>query len=129
VSIEISTHGMGMDIRRVEDRFFIEIDFYGKLRHEDYEVMIPVIERALEAKGEREFDLLVDMRDFEGWTFEAAIDDMRFGLSFKDSFDAMAVVGDREWEELSVKLMNHLCRGELRFFEDYDEALRWLLQR
>jgi len=127
MSIEISTKGIGIEIKSISDKFFVEIDIYGKLTHTDYEVMIPVIEHAIKASANRELDILVDMRDFEGWELEAMIDDIKFGLEIKDSFDKMAIVGDKSWEEWSVKAMSHLAKGDIRYFEDYDEAMRWLL--
>jgi len=127
MSIEINTRGVGITIKAEGDREFVEIVLSGKLHHRDYQVMIPVIERAIEAAAGKELDLLVDMRNFEGWSFEAALDDMKFGLKIKDAFDKMAVVGDKKWEEISVKLFDHLSRGEIRFFEEYYAALDWLL--
>ena len=127
MSIEISTRGVGISINNFNDKEFIEIDIYGKLEHKDYEVMAPVIERAVESAGERGLVALADMRDFEGWSIEAAIDDMKLGMQIKDSFEKFAVVGDKKWEEISVSLMNRLCKGEMRYFEDYDKALSWLM--
>ena len=127
MSIEISTRGIGITIKAEGDREFVEIVLYGKLHHRDYEVMIPVIERAIEAAGERKPDLLVDMRAFEGWSFEAALDDLKFGLKIRNAFHRMAVVGDKKWEEISVELFDHFSEGEMRFFEDYYAALDWLL--
>jgi len=128
MSIEISSHGVGIRILQTGKKEIAEIRVHGRLTHEDYRVMIPVIERTLEAAAGRELDLLVDMRAFGGWTFEAAFDDMRFGMKIRNAFDKMAVVGDKKWEEISTKLMNHLSRGEMRFFTDYDEALRWVAE-
>lgn len=129
MSIEINTRGMGIEIKNLGEKFIVEIDMYGKLTHEDYEVMIPVIERAISAAGEKEFDIVVDMRDFEGWELEAAFDDFKFGMEIKDSFDKMAVVGDEKWEEWSVEAMSHLTKGEMKFFRDYDEAYRWIMSK
>ena len=128
MSIEISTRGVGIEIKSIDDKFIVEMDLYGKLTHQDYEVIIPVVERAISAAGEREFDILVDMRDFEGWELEAAFDDFKLGIEIKDAFDKMAVVGDKRWEEWSVMAMSHLTKGEMKFFEDYDEAYRWIME-
>ena len=126
MSIEITSHGIGIRIIQTGEKEIAEIRLHGKLTHEDYQVMVPVIERAIEAAAGRELDLLVDMREFAGWTREAALDDMRFGLKIRNAFDKMAIVGNKKWEEISTKLMDHLSRGEMRFFTDYDEALAWI---
>ena len=128
MSIDISTRGVGIEIKSINDKFIVEMDFYGKLTHQDYEVIIPVIERAIDASKGKEFDILVDMRDFEGWELEAMVDDFKLGLELKDIFNKMAVVGDKMWEKWSVEAMSHLTKGQMRFFEDYDEAYRWILE-
>ena len=92
MSVEITSHGVGIRILQRGEKEIAEIRLHGKLTHEDYQVMIPVIERAVEAAAGRELDLLVDMRDFAGWTWEAALDDMRFGLRIRNAFDKMAIV-------------------------------------
>ena len=100
----------------------------GKLTHEDYETFVPLIDRALkEAKG-LEVDLLVDMRHFRGWEWLAAWDDMKFGLKHRNSFDKMAIVGDKKWEEVSVKMFSHMMKGKSKFFKDRQKALEWLLK-
>lgn len=128
MSIDISTRGVGIEIKSINDKFIVEMDFYGKLTHQDYEVIIPVVERAIDASKDKELDILVDMRDFEGWELEAMVDDFKLGLELKDIFNKMAVVGDKKWEKWSVEAMSHLTKGQMRFFEDYDEAYRWILE-
>ncbi len=128
MSIEINTRGVGIEIKNLDEKFIVEIDIYGKLTHRDYEVMIPVIERAIIAAADKEFDIVVDMRDFEGWELEAAIDDFKLGMEIRNSFDKMAVVGDKKWEKWSVEAMSHLTRGEMKFFEDYNEAYKWIME-
>ncbi len=126
MSVEIDTRGIGISVIMDGGRELVKIVLEGKLHHEDYEVLIPVIERAIEAAGERKPDILIDMRPFEGWTFEAALDDLKFGLKIRNAFHRMAIVGDKKWEEISVELFRHFTGGEMRFFEDYDAALAWL---
>ena len=128
MSIDISTRGVGIEIKSINDKFIVEMDFYGKLTHQDYEVIIPVVERAISASKDKELDILVDMRDFDGWELEAMVDDFKLGLELKDIFNKMAVVGDKKWEKWSVEAMSHLTKGQMRFFEDYDEAYRWILE-
>ncbi|WP_292658374.1 STAS/SEC14 domain-containing protein [Nitratifractor sp.] len=126
MSVEIDTRGVGISVIMDGGWELVKIVLEGKLHHEDYEVLIPVIERAIEAAGEHKPDILVDMRRFEGWTFEAALDDLKFGLRIRHAFHRMAIVGEKKWEEISVELFRHFCSGEMQFFEDYDAAMAWL---
>ncbi len=124
----IKEHGIGIAIKRAKKKLFIEVSMLGKLTHEDYQIFVPMIDKALkEAKG-LEVDLLVDMRAFRGWELEAAWDDMKFGLKHRNAFDKMAIVGDKKWEEISVNMMSHMMRGKAKFFKDRTKAVAWLLK-
>lgn len=128
MAVKIKEHGIGIAIKRAKKKLLIEVSMLGKLTHEDYETFVPLIDRALkEAKG-LEVDLLVDMRHFRGWEWLAAWDDMKFGLKHRNSFDKMAIVGDKKWEEVSVKMFSHMMKGKSKFFKDRQKALEWLLK-
>jgi hypothetical protein len=125
---KIKEHGISIAIKRNKQRLFIELAMLGKLTHEDYQVFVPMIDKALkEAKG-LEADLLVDMTKFAGWELLAAWDDLKFGVKHRNAFGKMAVVGNKKWEEQSVKMMRYLTKGKIKFFKERDEALSWLLQ-
>jgi len=128
-NIIVKEHGIGVAIMRVGKKLFIEIDMIGKLTHEDYMVMIPMVEKALkEAKG-LEVDLLVDMTRFKGWDeFKAIIDDGLFGIKHLFDFDKVAVVGKSKRENIAVKLWSLLSSGKVKFFKDKQKAILWLLK-
>ena len=60
----IEEHGISVAMKRTEDALFIELDMKGKLTHEDYEVFVPILERALKEAAGREVNMLVDMTEF-----------------------------------------------------------------
>jgi hypothetical protein len=127
MSIEISSKGVGISIAcGPKKEEFVKIDIYGKLEHKDYEVMTPVLERIVKQAKKRGLNVLVDMRDFEGWSARAALDDMKLGLKLRNSFDKMAVVGDKKWEELAVEFASGFTKGKLKFFKNIDKAIKWL---
>ena len=128
MAAKIKEHGIGIAIKRSGKRLFIEITMVGKLTHEDYKVFVPMIDKALKETKGIEVDLLADMRAFKGWEIEAAWDDLKFGLKHSNAFDKMAIVGDKKWEELSVKMMSHMMKGKAKFFKDRQKALEWLLK-
>ena len=124
---KIKEHGIGIAIKRSKKRLFIELTMIGKLKHKDYETFVPIIDRALKKANKLEVDLLVDMRRFSGWELLAAWDDMKFGIKYRNSFDKMAIVGKKKWEELSMKMFQYFMGGEMKFFKNRDKALAWLL--
>jgi hypothetical protein len=125
---KIKEHGIGIAIKRSKKRLFIELTMAGKLTHEDYKVFVPMIDKALKKAKGLEVDMLVDMRQFKGWEMLAAWDDMKFGLKHRNSFSKMAIIGNKKWEELSTKMMDHMMGGESKFFKSREKALAWLLK-
>lgn len=101
----------------------VEVRAVGKLERADYERVVPQLEDAVE-RGR--LKLLVHLRNFEGWTPRALVDDLRFDLRHHDDFSKIAVVGERELERLGTKLSKPFFSGETRFFEDLEQARRWI---
>jgi hypothetical protein len=124
----IKEHGISVAIKRNKKRLFIEIIMLGKLTHEDYQIFVPMVDKALKEAKKIEADLLVDMRDFKGWEFLAAWDDFKFGVKHRNAFDRMAIIGNKKWEEASSGMMSHLMKGKVKFFKEREKALSWLLK-
>jgi len=124
----IKEHGIGIAIKRNKKRLFIEITMLGKLTHEDYQVFVPMVDKALKKAKGIEADLLVDMRAFKGWEFMAAWDDFKFGVKHRNAFNKTAIVGDKNREDASTAMMSHLMSGKAKFFKGREKALSWLLK-
>ena len=124
----IREHGIGIAIKRNKKKLFIEITMLGKLTHEDYQVFVPMIDKALKKVKSLEIDLLVDMKKLKGWEFLAAWDDFKFGVKHRNAFDKVAIIGNKKWEEQSVAMMSHLMKGKTKFFKEREKALTWLLK-
>ncbi|TET87959.1 MAG: STAS/SEC14 domain-containing protein [Sulfurovum sp.] len=124
----IKEHGIGIAIKRNKKRLFIEIVMLGKLTHKDYQIFVPMVDKALKEVKGLEADLLVDMRGFKGWKFMAAWDDYKFGVKHRNAFKKTAIVGGKKWEETSTAMMSHLMKGKAKFFKEREKALSWLLK-
>jgi len=128
MSKSLKEHGIGISIKRNKKRLFIEISMLGKLTHGDYKIFVPMIDKALKEVKGLEVDLLVDMRKFTGWELVAGWDDLKFGIKHRNAFDKIAIIGNKRWEALSVKMMKHLMKGKAKFFKEREKALLWLLK-
>jgi len=119
-------HGISIGLNRVKDYFFIKMDILGSLTHEDYEIITPMLENALQSVEEPKISLLVDATKFEGWSLQAAWDDLKLGLKHNKDFEKIAFVGNKSWQEYSVKISNWFSLGSMEYFETIEEALVWL---
>lgn len=119
-------HGFTIGIDRHEDEFFVTLKAKGKLTHEDYEVMTPVIDSAIAEVKHPSVNVMVDITELEGFQVRAAWDDLRFGLKHNNEFKRIAIVGNANWQELMAKVGSWFVSGEVEYFESHEEALNWI---
>ena len=119
-------HGLSFGITRINDRFYMDIKVIGKLAHSDYEIMMPMLENALEGVKDPKIKTLVDLREFDGWELRAAWDDLKLGIKHNREFSKIALLGNKNWEKMAAKVSNWFTSGEINYFEDRNEALTWL---
>ena len=124
---QVTEHGISIGINQLNEVFYIRLDLKGKLTHEDYKIMIPLIEEAIKNTPHPKIKILVNALHLTGWEMQAAWDDLKFGLKHNKEFEKIAYVGNKTWEEYGIKLSNWFTSGELKYFEDESEAKRWLL--
>jgi len=107
----------------------ITLKAIGTLTHQDYEIMVPMLEQAInaiKAIPNTKVNMLLDATEFTGWEAQAAWDDFKFGMAYKDMFLKIAIVGTKEWQEYLAKMGNWFMDGEVKFFYDLDEAAAWI---
>jgi hypothetical protein len=124
--MDVKEHGVSIGLKRMGDTLFVELTMVGKLTHEDYEMFVPMIDKAMQGMPNVKMDMLGDLRQLEGWEPRAAWDDFKFGLNHRGDFNKLAFVGNKEWHKLSAKMSDWFVSGETRFFEDRASAFAWL---
>jgi hypothetical protein len=124
--MKYSRHGLSIGIERVNGSFFLTLRAVGKLKHEDYEVINPMIDSALEGVKDPKIRALIDGSEFEGWELRAAWDDFKMGLKHGSQFEKIAIFGDSKWQEMAAKVGSWFVSGEVKYFEECDDALDWL---
>ena len=124
--MKAKSHGLSIGIERVGDDFFLTIKVLGKLTHADYEVITPMIDSALESVTDPKVKALIDATNLEGWELRAAWDDFKIGLKHGSEFKKVAIVGNRNWQEIAAKVGNWFISGEAKYFEDLEPAVEWL---
>ncbi|WP_024852102.1 SpoIIAA family protein [Hydrogenovibrio kuenenii] len=121
-------HGLSIGIERIDNQFFMTLTAKGKLTHEDYQLITPMLENAIEGVQQPEINLFVDATELKGWELHAAWDDFKLGIKHGKSFEKIAIYGHKQWQEWAAKTGSWFIGGEAKFFEDKDEALQWLNQ-
>ncbi len=124
----IIRHGLSIGIERVNSEFFLTLKAVGKLTHQDYEKINPMIESALDGVKDPKIKAFIDGSELEGWELRAAWDDFKLGLKHGREFDKIAIFGNKKWQEYASKIGSWFVSGDVKYFESADEALTWLQQ-
>ncbi|MDW6019075.1 STAS/SEC14 domain-containing protein [Vibrio plantisponsor] len=124
--MSIERHGLSIGLDRIGNEFIVSIKAVGRLTHDDYQVISPMIDAALIKVNQPKVKVLFDATELKGWELRAAWDDFKLGLKHGSDFDKIALYGNRDWQEVSAKIGNWFVSGEIKYFENYSDAVTWL---
>lgn len=119
-------HGLSIGIERVDSTVFMSLKVVGTLTHEDYQVITPMLESAIDEITSPNIDVLFDASEMEGWELKAAWDDLKLGLKHNQDFGKIAIFGGENWQKIAVKIASWFIDGEIRFFNNKADALLWI---
>lgn len=124
--MSVKRHGLSIGIERADDDFFLSLKAIGKLTHDDYKIITPMIEAALEGVDHPKIKAIFDGTELEGWELRAAWDDFKIGLKHGSEFEKIAIYGNKRWQEIGAKVGSWFVSGEVKYFDNRDDALKWL---
>lgn len=124
--MKIQRHGLSIGMERAGDEFFLSLTAQGKLTHEDYKVITPLIDSALAGVKTPRVKVHFDATEFEGWEARAAWDDFKIGLKHGSEFEKIAMLGNKKWLELAAKAGSWFIAGEIQYFDHEADAIAWL---
>lgn len=119
-------HGFSIGIERLGEDFFLSLKVVGKLTHEDYNKINPMLDSALEGVKDPKLKVFVDGSELEGWELRAAWDDFKFTLKHGSEFERVAIYGNKKWQKYGSKIATWFISGEIKYFEKAHDALAWL---
>jgi hypothetical protein len=73
--------------------------------------------------------LLLDLRDFDGWTGLSALGNhLSLVREHRRVPERIAIVGDKAWQRMAEKIMSAFVNAKAHYFEgdDYEGALAWV---
>ena len=120
-------HGISIGIERHGSEFLLSLKVVGKLTHDDYQIITPMIESAIAGVEEPRINLFIDCSEFDGWELRAAWDDLKLGIKHNKAFSKIALYGKQKWQKRITKVGSWFISGDMKFFENSNEAIDWLL--
>ncbi|WP_434565672.1 STAS/SEC14 domain-containing protein [Vibrio chagasii] len=125
--MSIERHGISVGIERVSGETIIVFKAKGKLTHDDYQAMIPILKTTIKEIDSSALKMMVDISTLTGWELRAAWDDFKLGLELNSKIGKIAICGDKSWQELASKVGSWFVSGDIKSFEDHDSAIEWLV--
>ena len=122
----MTKHGLTIGIERVNQDCFISLKAIGKLTHDDYLAITPLIDGALSQVEKPHADVLFDATELDGWELRAAWDDFKLGLKHGREFQRIAICGNKRWLQVAAQLGEWFVSGDVTYFDDVEDALEWL---
>ena len=119
-------HGLSIGVERVQNNFFLSLKAIGKLTHQDYQIITPMIDAALREVDSPKVKAVFDVTEMQGWELRAAWDDFKLGLKHGSEFEKIAIYGNKHWQEIISKIGSWFISGEVEYFESYQQAIDWL---
>lgn len=117
---------MSIELKELNSGKVLEVYLTGKLKKEDYDHFVPVVERLLHQHGA--VNMLVEMHDFHGWSAGALWEDTKFALHHFHDIKRLALVGEAKWEKGMATFCKPFTTAEIRYFDraQIDEAWTWI---
>ena len=125
-NMTVTRHGLSIGIERVNDDFFLTLKAIGKLTHQDYQVITPMLDAAVKEVDSPRIKAIFDVTEMQGWELRAAWDDFKLGLKHGSEFEKIALYGNKNWQETIAKIGSWFISGEVQYFEEYQQAYAWL---
>tara|TARA_R110002167_G_scaffold33281_1_gene106943 strand:- start:867 stop:1247 length:381 start_codon:yes stop_codon:yes gene_type:complete len=124
--MKVQRHGLSIGIERTGNEFFLTLKAQGTLTHDDYKIITPLIDSALSEVKEPKVKALIDGTELQGWDVRAAWDDFKIGLKHGNEFSKVAIFGNKKWQELAAKVGSWFISGEIKYFDNENDAISWL---
>lgn len=105
----------------------VGLQVIGTLDKKDYELAMPQLEHKFREHGE--INMLIELVGFTGVTPAAVWEDLKFDIKHLSDIRHLAVVGEHGWEKVMTKLTDLFMPGEARFFENTEDAHKWLEEK
>ncbi len=119
---------MSVELTELDEGKVLRIRISGKLVKEDYEHFMPELDRLIDQFGK--IRLLVEMRDFHGWSAGALWEDIKLDWRHYSDIERVAFVGDKRWQKGMSVFCKPFTTARIRYFElsDLSNALGWVQQ-
>lgn len=91
-------------IEQLNNKIFVKLSVIGKVTHDNYAAVIPLMETALDNDDVPTKLVLVDILNMDGYEVKAALDDLKFWHNVHFHVDKVAIVTSKKWLSEATKI-------------------------
>ncbi|MDD3014537.1 MAG: STAS/SEC14 domain-containing protein [Candidatus Gastranaerophilales bacterium] len=115
------------NIEKDKNLFYAEVT--DMITKEDVEAVIPIVEDIIKQYGKMNCLILLD--NVKGYTFGGFLADFNFYLKHYDSFEYLAIAGDKKFEKGIVQIFDKIMPGKAKYYDisELNKAKEWIKQR
>lgn len=116
-----------IDVKEVMNSDILVMRVTGKLTKDDLDKLISPLQKHVKNSDNSHLPMI--MENFKGWESAAAFwKNLKLDAEYIGHLDKIALVGDEQWEQWLIYLMNTLAKAEMKFFEtdEADSARNWI---
>ena len=124
--MKVNNHYLTVGVKRSSDRFLLSFKAVGTLTCSDYELITPMLISLFPQPHKAQFDILIDITLFDGWTVSAAWHDFIVSIRHHAQFHKVAVYGSANWQRILSNAGNWFLDAEVQFFEKRMLAQEWI---
>ncbi len=99
---------------------FIAVRASGKLTKKDYEDILALAKEKTRQYGRTNW--YIEITDFKGWEFDAAVEDLKFDIEHYDDIKRIAMVGDKKWYYWGAMASKLFTRAKVEYFDIADKV-------
>jgi hypothetical protein len=104
----------------------ISLVIVGRVVKENYDKFVPQLEEYME--HEDNIRLIVELRDFTGFSAAAMWEDFKLGIKHYNNIKRLAVVGNKTWEKAMTLFAMPFTTAQVRYFDESElqKAKKWI---
>lgn len=115
-----------IEVLTLEQDDTLGIRMSGEIRSGDYDLIIPLLEKKIEAHGR--VNLYCEMEALDEVEPKAIWKDLKFDIKHFNDFRKVALLGDKQWLQWGAKFAKPFTTAEVKYFDkkERQEAINWL---
>ncbi|GAL27810.1 hypothetical protein JCM19239_4775 [Vibrio variabilis] len=98
----------------------------GKLTKEVISQVANFIDENTSNGGDHELGLLIDTTEFDGWEYDAFLEDVKQGIKHRNDVNKIAIYGRQKWLQVAATIASFATTADVEHFDNQINAMNWL---